>query len=53
MILAGDLRNGATFYYNNEPYVVINYTPHRKLGQGGGARVILKIRNLKIKKLQI
>jgi len=50
MILAGDLRNGATFYYNNEPYVVINYT-HRKLGQGGAARVILKIRNLKNKKV--
>lgn len=50
MMLAGDLRNGSTFYYNNEPYVVIGYT-HRKLGQGGGARVILKIRNLKNKKV--
>ena len=50
MILAGDLRGGSTFYYGNEPYVVTAFT-HRKLGQGGGARVILKIRNLKNKKV--
>lgn len=50
MMLAGDLRNGSTFRYNNEPYVVTGFT-HRKLGQGGGARIILKIRNLKNKKV--
>jgi len=44
MINATDLRNGATFLSNDQPYKVIKYT-HTKLGRGG-ATVRVTAKNL-------
>jgi elongation factor P len=44
MISVNELKNGATFKFDNQPYIVLNYE-HIKLGRGS-AWIKVKIRNL-------